>query len=110
MSSAYALHQGSDSRWTILNGPLKGSVQTLSNKSIVIGRSSDCDIAIVDDPKCSRQHAQVEWTSAGFEIQVLSSNNALKINGVSVDKKLLKDKDVVCVGETEIPADDSSAA
>lgn len=100
MSTAPSL--ASQSKWTVLNGPMKGAVQEITRHAMVIGRSSDCDIVIVNDPKCSRKHAKVELTSHGFEIQSLSSSNALKVNGESVQSTVLEDGDVIGIGDTEL--------
>lgn len=84
-----------------MNGPSKGATHNLAQNLLVIGRSAECDI-IVNDPKCSRKHAKVEWTEYGYEVQVLSDNNSLKVNGSGVEQALLADGDVVCLGDTEI--------
>jgi pSer/pThr/pTyr-binding forkhead associated (FHA) protein len=94
--------QISESKWTMMSGPTKGAVLVLSHPVVILGRSSECDIVILNDPKCSRKHAKVEWTQNGFEISALSSNNVLKINGEATQGALLKEGDIVCCGETEI--------
>lgn len=91
-----------ESKWTLMGGPMRGAVQMFNHSLIVIGRSSECDIVIINDPKCSRKHAKVELTSEGFEIQAIGSSSYLKINGESVQRAILKDNDLVCCGETEI--------
>ena len=100
MSTAPSL--SSQSKWTVLNGPMKGAIQEITRQAMVIGRSSECDIVIVNDPKCSRKHAKVELTSQGFEIQSLSASNALKVNGEPVQATLLQDGDVIGIGDTEL--------
>lgn len=100
MSTAPSLT--SQSKWTVLSGPMKGAVQEITRHVMVIGRSSDCDIVIVNDPKCSRKHAKVELTPQGFEIQSLSASNALKVNGEAVQTILLQDGDVIGIGDTEL--------
>lgn len=100
MSTAPSL--SSQSKWTMLSGPMKGAVQEITRPLMVIGRSSECDIVIVNDPKCSRKHAKVELTNRGFEIQSLSASNALKVNKEAVQSTVLKDGDVIGIGDTEI--------
>jgi hypothetical protein len=85
-----------------LNGPMKGAVQLLTHKVIVIGRSSECDIVILNDPKCSRKHAKVEWSSDGFVIRTLSTHNALTVNGTPTNEELLAEGDVICLGDSEL--------
>jgi pSer/pThr/pTyr-binding forkhead associated (FHA) protein len=91
----------SDSKWTTLSGPQKGSSQELTKALVVLGRSSDCDI-VINDPKCSRRHAQVEVTPNGFEIQILSESNAMKINGRETQSTTIKDGDIITIGDTDI--------
>jgi pSer/pThr/pTyr-binding forkhead associated (FHA) protein len=102
MSSAVSSSAiASDSRWTTLSGPGKGSTQEVMKALLVIGRSSDCDV-VVNDPKCSRKHAQVEYTADGFAIQILSESNSMRINGTDSDRSLLRDGDVISIGDTDI--------
>jgi pSer/pThr/pTyr-binding forkhead associated (FHA) protein len=101
-SVAANLQAGTDSRWTFLTGAMKGTVQMLSLPVIIIGRNTDCNIVIVNDPKCSRTHAKVLWTSNGFEIQRLSSHNSVSVNGQDIENSSLEDGDVISIGDTEI--------
>ncbi len=98
---AVALHP-LESKWTVMNGPQKGAVQTLAQNTLLLGRSAECDIVIVEDPKCSRKHAKVEWTDRGYVIEILSKNNVLKVNGERLEMAILEDGDVICLGETEV--------
>lgn len=91
----------SDSKWTTLTGPLKGTSQELTKSMVIIGRSSDCDV-VINDPKCSRKHAKVEVTAEGFVLEVLSESNALKVNGSDVQTTTITDGDVISIGDTDI--------
>lgn len=97
-----ALRQPQGTNWTVLNGELKGTIHTVAMPNLVIGRSTDCDIVLDNDPKCSRKHARVDWTEDGFIIQSLSSSSPMKVNGEPVNKSLLREQDVVCLGNTEL--------
>lgn len=97
-----AVRQPHESRWTFLTGPLKGTIHPVTLANIVIGRSPECDIVVVNDAKCSRKHARVDWTEEGFVIQSLSSSNLLKINGDSINKSLLREGDIVSLGDTDL--------
>lgn len=91
----------SDSRWTTLSGPGKGATQEVMKALLVLGRSSDCDV-VVNDPKASRKHAQVEYTSEGFEIKILSENNSMRINTEETARAILKDGDIISIGDSDI--------
>ena len=55
----------------------------------VIGRQSDCDIAIPSE-EISRRHAQVKPTPVGLMVEDLGSSNGTYINGQRVQQGLLK--------------------
>ncbi len=55
----------------------------------VIGRQSDCDIAIPSE-EISRRHAQVRPTPIGLHVEDLGSSNGTFINGKRVQEGLLK--------------------
>lgn len=55
----------------------------------VIGRQSDCDIAIASE-EISRRHAQVRPTPVGLMVEDLGSSNGTFINGQRVQEGLLK--------------------
>src|SRR4051812_21470078 len=98
MSAAAALNGTTDTKWTILNGSMKGSVRLLTVTAFSIGRSPDNDIVVVDDPKCSRKHATVEWTGSGCEITAISDANPIEINGEEKMRAVLEAGDVVTFG------------
>tara|TARA_R110002110_G_scaffold66978_1_gene182921 strand:+ start:2702 stop:3415 length:714 start_codon:yes stop_codon:yes gene_type:complete len=68
-------------RWIISaeTGPLAGLSFGL-DRSIVLGRSMDCDIAIVT-PHVSRQHARLELEDSQLCVEDLGSSNGTMVNG-----------------------------
>ncbi|MBX3020836.1 MAG: FHA domain-containing protein [Bdellovibrionales bacterium] len=101
-NSAVAISPAAATKWTVISGTMKGSVRLMNAPSFDVGRSPDCGFVIVNDPKCSRKHAQVE--SDGFSCEVISLNdkNLVQVNGKGVERAILQDGDVVTFGDTEV--------
>lgn len=102
MSTAVALSSPAETKWTIISGAMTGTVRLMAVRNFTIGRSPECEFVMVNDPKCSRKHATVEWTAQGCEIACLNENNLLFVNGRPVERSLLHDGDVLTLGETEV--------
>ena len=102
MSTVPALIKAGETKWTILNGSMKGAVRLIKASTFTIGRNPDCEFVITNDPKCSRKHASVQATSAGFELLSLNEKNLTSVNGEEVRHALLQDGDHILIGETEI--------
>lgn len=68
----------------------------------VIGRSSDCSLA-VDDPLVSRRHAVLRVTANGVVAEDLGSRNGISVNGErTVGPQKLKHQDRVTIGSQEL--------
>lgn len=102
MSSALALSLAPETKWTVVKGPMKGAVRLMSQAQFTIGRSTDCEFVIVNDPKCSRKHATVLVTPQGVEVIADNEKNPMLINGREVLRARLNDGDVLTLGETDI--------
>lgn len=102
MKGALALSQTPDTKWTVKSGPMTGTVRLMNHSHFTIGRSPECEFVIVNDPKVSRRHASVRWTPQGFELVNQSEPNKIFVNGFEVTATLLKENDLVKVGETEM--------
>src|SRR5947207_6033447 len=72
--------------------PAMGRRYPLGNTRLVIGRESDCDIAI-DDQSVSRRHACVQPEEDGYTIFDLQSTNGTYINDQMITQSKLKDGD-----------------
>ncbi|MDC4226791.1 MAG: FHA domain-containing protein [Candidatus Manganitrophus sp.] len=57
---------------------------------------------VVNDPKVSRHHADLEWSEKGFVLVDLKSTNGIFVNDQKVEKKLLSADDVITVGDTRL--------
>ncbi len=67
------------------------------NREIVVGRSSELDMVLVED-MVSRKHAKIVTTDSQVMIQDLGSTNGTFVNGEKVKKARLKEGDRILVG------------
>jgi hypothetical protein len=85
----------------IVSLTVDGQRHPLDKRSVVLGRSRDCDIRI-EDPNVSRHHAEVRQEGATYWIVDLGSTNGLEVNGRRVKRAKLEDADRVMIGSTEL--------
>ncbi len=71
--------------------PLKG------DKQLIIGRSSELDIVLVED-MVSRKHAKITLSAGKITIEDLGSTNGTFVNGEKVKTQRLKEGDRILVG------------
>src|ERR1700760_4931911 len=72
------------------------------NREIIIGRSSDLDMVLVED-MVSRRHAKISSTEAEVYIQDMGSTNGTFVNGEKIaGKALLHEGDRILVGTSII--------
>ena len=71
------------------------------NREIIIGRSSDLDMVLVED-MVSRKHAKITTDDHVVTIQDLGSTNGTFVNGEKVRKADLKDGDRILIGTSII--------
>ena len=71
--------------------PLKG------DKQLIIGRSSELDIVLVED-MVSRKHAKITLSGGKITIEDLGSTNGTFVNGEKVKTSRLKEGDRILVG------------
>jgi pSer/pThr/pTyr-binding forkhead associated (FHA) protein len=101
-SNALALSTASETRWTVIAGPMRGHVRTMNSPAFAVGRSSDCEFVVLNDPNCSRKHAQIQWSDQGYEVVSLNEANLVVLNGRPVPRARLSDGDVLVFGSTEV--------
>ncbi len=85
---------------TIIEGPEKGRVITLSDHPLVIGRAPADQGLPIRDEAISRQHVQVNAAGAQYEIVDLGSSNGTRLNGHTVDRAFLTEGDVFTIGKS----------
>lgn len=75
-----------------------GEFPLKADKSVVIGRSSELDMVLVED-MVSRKHAKITWLTGKPHIEDLGSTNGTFVNGEKIAKQTkLKEGDRILVG------------
>lgn len=74
------------------------TTRLFAGQTLRIGRASDNQL-IIDDPKVSRSHAQLEWNGAGYSLRDLGSVNGTFVNGERLTgaPRLLRDGDEISI-------------
>jgi uncharacterized protein DUF4388/FHA domain-containing protein len=93
-----------DAQWALrfISGKYQGGEFPLRpNREIIIGRSSDLDMVLVED-MVSRKHAKITTDDHVVTIQDLGSTNGTFVNGEKVRKADLKDGDRILIGTSII--------
>ena len=80
----------------------------LSKSSVVLGRAMTDDV-ILSDGRVSRTHARLECGPSGCTIIDLGSSNGTRVNGLRVERALLKDGDAISLGNTQFRYDTTQA-
>src|SRR5436305_2279523 len=78
-----------------------GERREVDKRRVVLGRSRDCDIQLID-PNVSRRHAELRQEGAAFWIVDLDSTNGIEVNGKRVKRAKLDDGDTFTVGSTDV--------
>lgn len=85
-----------------VTGPAEGQEWELDGEELVLGRAADNAVSI-PDTSVSRKHAILRRTDAGWALSDLGSGNGTMLNGEPLeDETVLKDEDVVGMGDTEL--------
>jgi len=85
-----------------ISGKYQGGIFPLKpNREVVIGRSSDLDMVLVED-MVSRRHAKILFQGGRAMIQDLGSTNGTFVNGEKVQRVSLNEGDRVLIGTSII--------
>lgn len=81
----------------VVRGPQTGIVFPLSDRTLNIGRSPQCDV-FLNDMTVSREHAHLKPVEGGYVIADANSFNGVWVNNASVESKRLEPGDVIQIG------------
>ena len=88
-------------RLKVIKGPYKGFAYKLVAGKVSIGRSSENDIILVDDDKCSRKQALINLNpDNSYSIKDTSNRASIKINDITKIQAKLQDGDLIQFGST----------
>ena len=102
MSAAHVLSTAIPFQIEIVKGPHAGQTFSLSKSVITVGRGSENDIVLSEDPKVSRHHAEILFSDKGVTIKNLSQKNFVVFRGQKVHTETLAFGDRVFIGDSEL--------
>lgn len=76
--------------------------------AVSFGRAAENDVP-VEDSQASRQHCRIEKTPHGWKLIDLESSNGTRVNGELVNARVLKEGDVITIGQFEATFNPPSA-
>lgn len=86
----------------VMRGAGTGNKILLNCDSLIIGRAEDADVRLAR-AGVSRRHAQVERLGEEqFRLRDLGSTNGTFVNAARIEEVLLKDQDIIAIGETRL--------
>jgi transcriptional regulator with GAF, ATPase, and Fis domain/pSer/pThr/pTyr-binding forkhead associated (FHA) protein len=88
-------------RLVAMSGPLEGTVRTLTNGPLSLGRDTANQI-MIGDSAVSRKHCTISQVSPDvYEISDLESHNGTFVNGIQIGRTPLRHGDRIRVGTSE---------
>jgi len=89
--------------WLIMLAPHRGELYAIKQSGLTLGRAAENDI-VLDDERCSRQHARLVIEpgigNPQVYIQDMNSANGLFVNQKRIKRQLLQDEDHITLGQT----------
>ncbi len=89
-------------RLKITKGPHKGEIYRLVASKIMIGRSSENDIVLKNDKKCSRKQLIILLGLKGYSLKDMSERASVKVNQTVKLRSELQDGDIIQVGNSTL--------
>jgi len=68
---------------------------------VIIGRTPDCDIQLLVE-NVSRRHARIIYKSEEYQVEDLGSTNGVYVNGIKVERCILRQHDIIEIGGVKI--------
>ena len=85
----------------IIGPEKKGKHIELEKAEVTIGRGPDCEIQLLVE-NVSRRHARILYYNEEYLIEDLGSKNGIYINGIKVEKCILRKHDIIEIGGVKI--------
>jgi len=79
----------------------------LETDHVTVGRGAENTVSLSWDRTVSALHAVIERYASGWSVRDLGSTNGTTVNGVVVGEQLLRDGDVIGIGNTAIRYEES---
>lgn len=73
----------------------------LGDSEVSIGRIPDCEVQLLVE-NVSRRHARILYLNEEYQIEDLGSKNGVYVNGIRVEKCILRKNDVIDIGGVKI--------
>ena len=80
---------------------LGGRAHPITSRSVVIGRSRECDLRITDG-NALRRHAEIVQEGATYLVVDLGSTNGTEVNGRRITREKLRNGDRITIGATDL--------
>ncbi|MFC1869198.1 FHA domain-containing protein [Thermodesulfobacteriota bacterium] len=85
-----------------ISGPEEGRKRIgLEKAEVTIGRIPDCEIQLLVE-NVSRRHARILFRNEEYQIEDLGSKNGIYVNGIKVEKCILRKHDIIEIGGVKI--------
>lgn len=102
MSVSSALKSILAFKFEILSGPHAGQKFSFDKAVVTLGRGTENDVSLNEDPKISRSHIEIKYFNGEFRVTNLSQKNFTLVNGRKIDNSILNYGDKILIGDTEI--------
>ena len=102
MSAAPVIVSATPFHVGIIFGPHAGQKFVTNKTLITVGRGSDCDIILSEDPKVSRQHAEIRFSAQGVTITNMSQKNYIVYLGQKVHTATVHFGEKIYIGDSEL--------
>lgn len=87
----------------VVSGPHQGLKMDFNKASVSIGRGPENDIVLANDPRASRNHAEIRQRGGTeFVIVNVSAKNFVVVNGKNIQSEAISNESVIHIGDTEI--------
>ena len=73
----------------------------LGENEAIIGRVPECNVQILVE-NVSRKHARIIYRNEEYQIEDLGSTNGIYVNGIKVEKCILRKHDMIEIGGVKI--------